>query len=364
MILTLLALTAPPALAGYGDVINNRPNWSQREMLTLTNLVRVDPEAWSYACSMNQWKSDERRPKDPLYYHSDLTQIAQLHSEDMELHGFMDHDSWDGTEFGDRVWPYYDGRSIGENVAWGYNTNESALFDGWMCSSGHRKNIMSASFEDLGVGIKGKYYTQDFGGGAGTRHVPVAMGIHSPEVPSRSVTFTATWSDDSAPAELVVETAQACDDMVLIAGSYTLGAWETHLDADEDCTAYRFSWMTDDGDVGSLPTNGAYLYGKGCPLWTEIAPGGCAPEEPEPTETGDTGIEDDGTDLDDGIVSEPRDCPETAIDRNGDCERDAGDDADIPDTLFSCAAASGSGGLWLTLMALGWRRREPFTPSE
>ncbi len=45
MVLTLLTLSMSPAMAGYGDVVNDRPNWQQRELLTLTNLVRVDPEA-------------------------------------------------------------------------------------------------------------------------------------------------------------------------------------------------------------------------------------------------------------------------------------------------------------------------------
>ncbi len=364
MVLTLLTLSMSPAMAGYGDVVNDRPNWQQRELLTLTNLVRVDPEAWSYPCNMNQWKPSERNPKDPLYFHDGLTEIAQAHSEDMERHGFMDHDSSDGTEFGDRVWPYYDGRTIAENVAQGYRDNEAAIFDGWMCSSGHRVNIMSSSYEDMGGGAEGRYYTQDFGGGAGTRHVPVAMGVHQPMVPDNDVTFTATWSDEQGPEILAVETDEACEPMALTVGSESRGAWEAVLDAASDCTGYRFTWTTDDGDGGTLPATGAYLYGEGCLLWTSDAPTGCAPEEEEEEEEeetgpGDTGTdtEDPGTDLDDGISGEPGDCPETAVDRNGDCERDSNVNTESDEDAGGCATAPATGGLWLALMALGWRRR-------
>ncbi len=359
MLLSLLALTATPALAGYGDVVQNRPNWEQRELLVLTNLVRVDPMAWDYPCNSNQWKSSERSPKNPFYFHDGLTEIAQLHSEDMERHNFMDHDSWDGTDFGDRVWPYYDGRSIGENVAWGYRDNEAAVFDGWMCSSGHRSNIMSSSFEDMGGGIEGEYYTQDFGGGAGTRHVPVAMGVHTPELPTRSVTFTATWDHDDPPETLSVEGAHTCDALALTAGTDTLGAWEVTLEPQADCVAYRFWWMEQDGSEGALPENGAYLYGQGCPLWTEVTPSGCAPEpEPEPEpEPDDDDPAGESPDLDDGISGEPGDCDKTADDRNGDCERDEDQSGESAAGSTGCATAPAAGGLWAVVFALGWRRR-------
>ena len=57
-----------------------------------------------------------------------------------------------------------------------------------MCSSGHRVNIMADDFDDLGVGAAGKYYTQDFGGGAKTEHEPLAMGVHTPKIPRTGVT--------------------------------------------------------------------------------------------------------------------------------------------------------------------------------
>ena len=55
---------------------------------------------------------------------------------------------------------------VRENIAYGYMSARSVVF-GWMCSSGHRKNIMSCDTADIGVGLaqgyNGRYYhTQVF----------------------------------------------------------------------------------------------------------------------------------------------------------------------------------------------------------
>ncbi|NLL19195.1 MAG: hypothetical protein GX262_09240, partial [Clostridia bacterium] len=34
--------------------------------------------------------------------------------------------------------------------------------EGWMNSLGHRQNILNKDFKTLGVGVAGKYYTQNF----------------------------------------------------------------------------------------------------------------------------------------------------------------------------------------------------------
>lgn len=42
-------------------------------------------------------------------------------------------------------------RAAGENIAYGYATPQEVV-DGWMNSEGHRKNILSSSFTEIGVG--------------------------------------------------------------------------------------------------------------------------------------------------------------------------------------------------------------------
>ena len=54
-------------------------------------------------------------------------------------------------------------RSAGENIARGQATPK-AVVDAWMNSSGHRANILNASFTQIGVGYvaSGRYWTQMF----------------------------------------------------------------------------------------------------------------------------------------------------------------------------------------------------------
>ena len=320
-----------PAYASGEDI----PTWTQRELIVYTNFVRVDPTHWSaeYDCSVNGFTSSEKQPKDPMLYHAGLTEIAQLHSEEMNRYDFLAHESRDGTDFGDRVWPYYEGTTIGENVAMGYSNNWDVVFQGWMCSAGHRSNIMEAEFEDIGTGIDGLYYTQDFGGGAGQAHQPVAMGIHSPQVPSNDVEFLATWHDDAAPESLWVETADSCTEMSLQAGTETRGAWTLMADATDGCQPYRFVWPEGDG-FSSLPLEGAYQYGQNCADWTDEASETCIPEP----------VADSGDD-----------CPE--IDRNNDC---LPDDIQSGPEMVGCITVQ-TGSIewlgWLVLPALV-RRRE------
>ena len=54
-------------------------------------------------------------------------------------------------------------RTAGENIAYGQRTPQQ-VFQGWMNSSGHRANILSASYTQIGVGYvaDGHYWTQMF----------------------------------------------------------------------------------------------------------------------------------------------------------------------------------------------------------
>lgn len=51
-------------------------------------------------------------------------------------------------------------RAAGENIAWG-QTSPQQVMEGWMNSPGHRANILSANFSEIGVGVVysgGRYY--------------------------------------------------------------------------------------------------------------------------------------------------------------------------------------------------------------
>ena len=319
MDITTLSFVTMIAATGYGEVVDGQPSWAQREMQVYTNFARVAPADWAdeYPCDFSGFTSEEQTSQAPLYYHDGLASIAQMHSQDMYSHDFMAHESSDGTDFGTRVWPWYGGTMIGENVAYGYADNWDVVFEGWMCSAGHRSNIMAADFEDIGTGVISRSYTQNFGAGAGTPHIQVAMGVHVPEVPTREVEFVATYDDSEAPLVLAVETDDECLEMALSAGDPARGAYAAVGQAADGCVPYRFTWESGDGILGVLPESGAYLYGEGCDEWTDAEPDGCSPSEsdddPSDQPDGDNGADDaNGDGLDDQqseAGSRNSDCP-------------------------------------------------------
>lgn len=135
-----------------------------------------------------------------------LTQAAQIRAEETVQQ--FSHTRPDGrassTVLGDLSIEW---RSCGENIAYGYKDAE-AVMDGWMHSDGHRANILSQSFEYIGVGVAERggviYCTQVFTGGVdpGDAAAPDTeitvpdVTITVPEVPAQSCSGT---SCDAAP---------------------------------------------------------------------------------------------------------------------------------------------------------------------
>jgi len=82
-----------------------------------------------------------------------LTQAAQSHACDSATRNRMGHDGSDGSTLATRVKREgYRFREVAENVAQGYPSVESVM-QGWMASTGHRKNILSSGVQQAGVGI-------------------------------------------------------------------------------------------------------------------------------------------------------------------------------------------------------------------
>jgi uncharacterized protein YkwD len=99
----------------------------------------------------------------PLRLSRPLTAAADAHSSAMGRFGFFAHDSRDGTEFWKRVRRFYGPGgyrtwSVGENLLWssgGLDAAEAVRL--WMASPGHRKNILTARWREIGlsaVGVK------------------------------------------------------------------------------------------------------------------------------------------------------------------------------------------------------------------
>ncbi|GGM20583.1 hypothetical protein GCM10010841_30710 [Deinococcus aerophilus] len=103
-----------------------------------------------------------------LTLNTQLGQAAQGHAGDMAAQNYFSHTSKDGRTFVQRIAAAgYAYRTIGENIAAGQTTPQQVVA-GWLQSEGHCRNIMNASFKELGVGYAqggsyGHYWVQDFG---------------------------------------------------------------------------------------------------------------------------------------------------------------------------------------------------------
>ena len=266
-----LALLCTLAWAGYGDLDEDGlPLWQDRELHLWTNAARVDPEAFEVdynagGCSFDDFSTDEQTPKAPVYLDLDLYAAAVYHSEDMESSGNFSHSSSDGTSFGDRLAQFYsDSSYIGENIAYGYGSAYATVFNGWMCSTeGHRANIMSGDYNELGAGVSGAYMTQDFAAGSVQTDSPIAMGLHSPESPSNAVEFLLDWQDDAAPdrLEIILDGAPVAPELLYGADDQGIYTATVGLDDGGACHVWYVRWARADGSEGVYPEEGSYTFG-------------------------------------------------------------------------------------------------------
>lgn len=94
----------------------------------------------------------------------ELSRVARYKSEDMSGGRYFSHTSPTyGTPFQMMRSFGLSYRTAGENIAYGQRT-PAAVMDAWMNSSGHRANILSGSYTQIGVGYcaSGSYWTQMF----------------------------------------------------------------------------------------------------------------------------------------------------------------------------------------------------------
>ncbi len=114
----------------------------------------------------NQARAKEKLP--PLAPNPVLVEVARAHSRNMASKGVLQHDL-DGKKAHERVRDAgYPLTWTGENIANSSELQVQRIFDGWMASGGHRQNILSQRFAEIGIGIATApngdvYYTQVFG---------------------------------------------------------------------------------------------------------------------------------------------------------------------------------------------------------
>ena len=93
----------------------------------------------------------------PLKMNGALGAAARRHSSEMLANAYFQHESPDGSPFWQRVERFYGqtGRgtwSVGENLLWSSGRLSAArALELWMGSPGHRKNILTARWREIGI---------------------------------------------------------------------------------------------------------------------------------------------------------------------------------------------------------------------
>ena len=134
--------------------------------------------ARSTVCLLNK----ERTARDlhKLRLNPRMSKAARAHSLDMVAKHYFDHVSKSGHDVVDRLTKTgYLGEAqswvVGENLAWGSGgrSTPKQIVKQWMGSAGHRQNILTGRFREIGLGVvigtpsngapEGATYTTTFG---------------------------------------------------------------------------------------------------------------------------------------------------------------------------------------------------------
>lgn len=112
---------------------------------------------------LNAYRTKNGRGK--LKLDRSLGAAARHHAADMAKRDYFDHRSPNGDDASGRARQHgYKGRSVGENIAQGYQS-PTAVMKGWQRSAGHRRNMLSGRYDAVGIGYdaKGGYWVQVLG---------------------------------------------------------------------------------------------------------------------------------------------------------------------------------------------------------
>ncbi len=103
----------------------------------------------------------QRKGLPPLAWGKSLGEVARAHSADMLARQYFSHSSPDGRSPHERLQSGHSGLSMsGENI-WSGSGHDSGnarqvarlIVDSWLASPGHRQNLLSPDFTEVGVGV-------------------------------------------------------------------------------------------------------------------------------------------------------------------------------------------------------------------
>lgn len=280
----LIVFCSQNAYAGYGDPQDTLPSAFEREVLVMTNAVRMAPGAFrdAYIAGTSILSESAYPAVAPLLYNQDLSRGARFHSVDMAKNCGMIHNSCDGTTFAVRVSSFYKGSSsIAENIATGKTTGLQTVIQ-WLRddvqnvpaadgsgNDGHRKNMMNSLYKVLGVGYAYNasrqwyhFWTQDFGAGKVTM-VKVPAGCYYKPT-STTVAFAANYYDQSGtnPKSAEVFIDNTPKNMSVMLGVAAKGTWQYTMTDDKKTHCYFFVFTDGTGEKSRFPATATLTTGN------------------------------------------------------------------------------------------------------
>ena len=276
----------------YGVPVSGYPNWRERAVLVLTNIVRMAPVEYR-ASYMADWPAytdgilQTYSPVDPIYWNLELNQVARYHSDDIgNTPGCtLGHDSCDGTSAFTRVSEAYSGNFNGENVSYFFAWDDPRdAVNLWLCETsqgvcnadgyidGHRAIIMRSSSDEVSAGyaegtnVYEDFWTLDFGiNSAFVVPSPIASASHV-FLNDGLITFFLNFFDPVffAPQSVTLVLDGAPYSMVLDTGQSYRGSYKLSQTLATGCRSYHFIVLDSTGQDWLYPETGDLrTYGEG-----------------------------------------------------------------------------------------------------
>jgi uncharacterized protein YkwD len=174
----LAAVVALAALALCAPATARADECAGADVIPAAGTVAVVDQAT--LCLLNQQRAAQGVA--PLVENAALSSASTGYSQRMVAQGFFAHESPDGGTLVDRLTGAgYLGDDdpwlVGENIGWGQAglATPRSMVSAWMQSPGHRENLLSDDYTEVGLGLAlgtpvdqswGATYTTDFGAGA------------------------------------------------------------------------------------------------------------------------------------------------------------------------------------------------------
>jgi len=162
LLASVCAMLAVPAIASAapcGPVSDSRPDQASSTVSARTTVCLLNRERRAHG--LGKLRLNRR-----------LSAAAKRHTRDMVRRRYFDHVSRGGRDVVDRLRNSgYISRAaswvVGENLAWGSGSRGTprAIVRSWMHSPGHRRNILTPRFREIGIGIAFATPTRSSSGG-------------------------------------------------------------------------------------------------------------------------------------------------------------------------------------------------------